>query len=106
MPTVKQGDACWIDYGLPNYKAIDSTWANWSGTYEVSATESSTPILTGNLLKPSSQDGIMQLRLSTDNSGWTALAGGTYKLMVQFYNSTATYREERHDKLVVKTQGL
>ncbi len=105
MPTVKQGDSCWVDYTLANYKSIDSTWGNWSGTYEVSLTESSTPIVTGNLIKPTIE-GVMQLRLNSDNSIWTAIAVGTYKLMVTFSNSTAGYREERHDRLVVKTQGM
>ena len=105
MPSVRNGDAFWVDYSLPNFKAIDSTWANWSGTYEISLTETSTPILTGNLT-PSTTEGIMQLRLSTDNSSWTGITVGTYKLMTTFTNATAFYREERHDKLVVKTQGM
>lgn len=106
MPTVKQADSLWIDYDLCNYKAIDSTWSNWAGTYEISTTESATPSVTGNLTKATGQDGIMQLRLSTDNTTWNALAVGTYKLMVQFTNSTYKYREERHDKLIIKTQGV
>lgn len=105
MPIVKQGDSLWIDYDLSNYKVIDSTWANWSGTYEISTTETSTPALTGTLVR-SNTEGTFNLRLNTTNSTWNAIGVGTYKLMVQFYNSTAEYREERHDVLTVRTQGL
>lgn len=105
MPTVKQGDSLWIDLSVPNYGAIDNTWSNWSGTFEISTTETATPSLTGNLTR-SSTEGIFNLRLNTSNTTWTTLAVGTYKLMTQFSNTTVEYREERHDKLVIKTQGL
>lgn len=105
MPTVYQGDALWIDYEIPLYAAIDSTWTNWSGKYEVSVSETSTPLLTGSLTR-STTAGIFNLRLSTGNTTWTALTTGTYKLMVEFNNSTVGYREEKHTKLIVQTQGL
>lgn len=105
MATVKQGDSLWIDYEVPNFKAIDSTWANWTGLYEISVTESSTVLLSGSLTR-SSTEGIFQLRLNTSNATWVALSAGTYKLMIEISNSSQGYREEKHEKLVVKTQGI
>jgi hypothetical protein len=104
MPSVYQGDSLWLDYELSNFRQIDSTWGNWEGTFEISTTESATPSVTGNLV-PSANGGVFYLRLGTDNSSWNALAAGTYKLFAQFVNTTAKYREEKHDVLTVKTQG-
>lgn len=105
MPAVYQGDSLWGDVEAPLYASIDSTWANWNGKFEISTTETSTPAVTGSLTR-SSTPGIFNLRLNTSNSTWTAITVGTYKLMIEIYNTTAEYKEERHYKLVVKTQGL
>lgn len=110
--TVKQGDSLWIDYNLENWSAINATWGSaWEGIFEISVSESSTPLYTGTLTR-STTPGIMQLRLNTDSAStapvlnWSAMSVGEYKLMVQFTNTTAKYREEYHEKLVVKAQGL
>lgn len=104
MATVRQADSLFIDYEIPLYAAIDPTWANWAGTYEVSATETSTPILTGTLDK--TVTGLMRLRLLSTNATWTAIAVGEYKLMVEFNNATAGYREEKQERLRIKSQGM
>jgi hypothetical protein len=104
MSTVIQANSLFIDYELPNYAAGDPTWANWTGTYEISATLTSTPLLTGTLDKTTT--GIMKLRLLSSNATWTALAVGTYKLMVEFNNTAIGYREERQDRLTIKAQGM
>ena len=105
MPIVKQADSLFIDYEVPLYGAIDSTWGNWGGTYEISVSDTSIPIISGSLTR-SAREGIFELRLKSDNATWTAISAGTYKLITQFSNSTVGYREERTDKLIVKTQGL
>lgn len=105
MPTVYQSDSFWLDIMTPQYAAIDSTWANWGGTYEISTTESATPAVTGSLVQ-STTAGVFNLRLNTNNAAWMSITVGTYKLMLQIANSTAGYREEKHYKLVVKTQGV
>lgn len=105
MPSVRQADSLWIDYDAPNWSIIDDTWGNWTGVYEISATESSSPLVTGNLSK-SATSGIFQLRLNSSNSSWTALPVGKYKLMIQISNSSVGYREERIDSLTIRTQGI
>lgn len=105
MAIVKQGDSLWIDYLVPNFKAIDDTWANWVGTYEISTSETSAPSLTGTLTR-STTEGVFNLRLNISNATWVALTVGRYKLMTEFVNTTAEYREERHEPLTITTQGL
>jgi hypothetical protein len=104
MPTIIQANSLFIDFELPNFAAGDPAWANWTGTYEVSSTLVSTPILTGSLDK--TVEGIMRLRLLSSNALWTAIAVGNYKLMVEFNNTSIGYREERQDRLIVKAQGM
>jgi hypothetical protein len=110
--SVRQGDSLWVDFTLSNWSAIHSTWdSSWVGIFEISATETSTPLYTGSLIR-SSASGLFQLRLNYDSAStspalnWSDMAVGTYKLMTQFSNSTAKYREETHDRLIITTQGL
>ena len=105
MPTVKQADSLWVDYEVPLYKSIDSTWANWAGTFDISPTVTGTSSLSGNLIK-NTDGGMMSLRLNTNNTTWTALAIGRYKLMLEFANATTGYREEFHEFLNVSPQGV
>lgn len=112
MSKVKQADSLWIDYTLENWAQIHATWdTTWTATFEISVSEDSTALYTGSLTR-STTPGLFQLRLNTDSAStspvqtWAALATGTYKLMTQFSNSTAKYREERHEELVIKKQGL
>jgi hypothetical protein len=109
---VKQADSLWINFDLENWASIYPTWdTTWTGTFEISATETSTPIYTGSLTR-STISGQFQLRLNTDSAStspvltWAAVPVGTYLLMTQFSNSTAKYREENHEKLTIKVQGL
>jgi hypothetical protein len=105
MPTVYQADALWLDVEIPLFASIDATWANWTGSYEISATEASTPIATGTVTR-STTEGVMNLRLNTSDVVWTAIAVGVYKLMIEIANSTKNYREEHHFKLTIRPQGI
>lgn len=110
--SVKQADSLWVDFTLFNWALINATWDNnWSATFEISTSETATPAYTGSLTR-SSSTGVFELRLNTDSAStspvqsWATMPTGTYKLMTQFTNSTAKYREERHETLTIRTQGL
>jgi len=112
MATVKSQDSLWIDYMLNNWQSIFATWdTTWTATFEISATTTGTAIYTGSLTR-GTIEGLFQLRLNTDSAStvpvlnWSAMAVGTYRLMVQFNNSTSKYREERHEKLTITEQGI
>lgn len=108
----KQADSLWNDYTLENWDSFHATWDDtWAGTFEISATEDSTPLYAGTLTR-STTSGLFQLRLNTDSAStvpvlnWSALPVGTYRLMAQFTNSTAKYSEEYHETLIIRKQGL
>jgi len=111
MRQIKQGDSLWINYTLTDYADINSTWdSNWTGIFEISASESSTPVYTGTLTRATA--GLFQLRLSSNSAStapvlnWVDIPVGNYKLFAQFTNATVQYREEHHEKLSIQEQGL
>lgn len=107
-----QGDSLWVDYTVEGWEQAYATWgATWTGIFEISASESSTPLYTGTLTR-STTSGIFQLRLNYDSAStapilaWSALAVGTYLLMAQVTESTSKFRKEYFETLIIRTQGL
>jgi hypothetical protein len=115
MPTRIQANSLWLDYDLDNWAEIYSTWGStFTGTFEINATVTGvSPVFTGTLTRSTTIPGRFHLRINynttsttSPNPAWSSVATGTYKLMVEFNESTTKYREERHDRIAIKAQGI
>jgi hypothetical protein len=115
MATVTQASSLWLDYDLENWASIYSTWGStFSGTFEINSTVTgASPVFTGVLTRSSTVPGRFHLRLNYDTASttaplplWGSVALGTYKLMVEFNESTTKYREENHSRITIKAQGI
>lgn len=101
----KQGDSLWINIECSDISAIDSTWTNWTGVWNISSTIGGAPTLSGTLSR-STTPGTFYLRIGpASTSGWTALPVGNHFLTMQIDNTTVDYRHEEQHKLVIQTQG-
>lgn len=102
----KQGDSLWIDITHETAIAIDSTWANWSGKWVISATVGSTALLSGTISR-SATEGKFLLRIGpASTAGWNSLPAGTYALTIEINNTSADYKHEDQHILKVSAQGV
>jgi hypothetical protein len=102
----KQGNSLWIDITC-DISEIDKVWANWSGSWKISAALGSVALLSGTLEK-STTPGLFHLKIGPVSGGvaWAGLAPETYVLATEILNATADYSQEDHDSLTILQQGI
>ena len=103
----KQGNSLWVDVTCENVEAIDATWSHWSGIWSITETLGGVAILEGNLVR-SDTIGTFYLRIGPTSGGatWNTLKVGTYILNTEINNTSADYRHEEQDKIIISAQGI
>lgn len=102
---VYQNDSLRINIPHDTAIAIDPTWTNWSGLWNISETIGSTSLLSGTISR-STTEGTFELRIGpATTAGWSALPVGTYWITIEINNTSVDYKKEIQGKLIISTQG-
>lgn len=100
----KQGDSLWVDVTGQAIETVDSTWANWEGSWAIAPTIGATPVLTGTMTK-GADIGVFWVRVGS--TAMSTLQVGTYYLICQVKNTTVDYVQEVvQEKLTITAQGI